>query len=279
MDVMPIGVFASAGDGLGASLEAVRRLGVKVIQLGSPRDGTGRARVDEIKQVIENNDLTLDVVFCGFTDSSYETLQSVEWTVGLAPKSTRQHRVEETRQIADFAKELGCDAIGMHLGVIPRDQCDANYRDLIEVVRQVCDYCAGNGQRFHLETGQETAQELLEFIQQVERDNLFVNFDPANFILYQTGQPLEALDVLAPYVQSVHCKDAKWEREPDQKWYEDCPLGEGDVNVEAFVAKLYEIGYRRPLIIEREYSPDQEGDLVRAIQLLEDVKSRILAPR
>lgn len=277
MAEMPVGVFASAGEGLGASLEAVRRLGVSVIQLGSPRDGTGRFALPEIKEMIDANGLTVDVVFCGFTDSSYETLQSVEWTVGLAPKSTRQHRFDETKQISDFAHELGCKAIGMHLGVIPTDRADDNYKDLVEITRQVCDYCAGHGQTFHLETGQETAQDLLDFIHAVERQNLFVNFDPANMILYSTGEPLEALDTLAPYVRSVHCKDAKRERLPDQKWYEDCPLGEGDVNIEAFVRKLYDIGYRGPLIIEREYSPDKEGDLVHAIELLEQIKSRVFS--
>lgn len=272
---MPIGIFASAGEGLGASLEAVKRLGVSTIQLGAPRDGTGRHRLPEIKEQLDASGLHIDVVFCGFTDSSYETLQAVERTVGLAPKATRQHRLDETKQIAEFARELGCDAIGMHLGVIPTDTTDSNYQDLVDTVRSVCDYCAGIGQRFHLETGQETAEELLEFIRRVERENLCVNFDPANMILYDKGDPLEALDVLAPYVRSVHCKDAKRERQPGQKWYEDCPLGEGDVDIPAFVTKLYNIGYRGPLTIEREYSPNQEADLRKAIDLLNQVRAKL----
>ena len=51
----------------------------------------------------------------------------------------------------------------------------------------------------HLETGQETADGLLQFIADVGRDNLFVNFDPANMILYGTGEPIEAL--LSPLFQ------------------------------------------------------------------------------
>ena len=135
---------------------------------------------------------------------------------------------------------------------------------------------AGQGQHFHLETGQETAMELLAFIKAVQRDNLAVNFDPANMILYGAGQPLEALNVVGRYVRSVHCKDASVERMPGQPWYEDAPLGQGEVDMRAFLLKLKDLGYAGPLTIEREYAPDQIGDIRAALQLLQDLRQEIL---
>jgi sugar phosphate isomerase/epimerase len=212
------------------------------------------------------------VVFCGFEGESYETVPIVRQTIGLVPKATRAARLKETLAISDFAKALGVDTIGMHLGAVPEDPNDPEYPAIVEAVRQVCDHCKRNGQRFHLETGQETADALLRFIEAVGRDNLGINFDPANMILYNAGEPIAALKKLGNYVKSVHCKDAKTTRRPDQKWYEDCPLGAGDVGMETFIRTLKGLGYEGPLTIEREYSADQAGDIREAVQLLERLR-------
>ena len=95
-------------------------------------------------------------------------------------------------------------------------------------------------------------------------------------ILYGAGDPLEAMDLLGPYIRSVHCKDARYERDAGQPWYEDCPLGEGDVDMEAFLRRLHSLGYTGALTIEREYSPDQAGDLGAALNLLRELRSKIL---
>ena len=44
----------------------------------------------------------------------------------------------------------------------------------------------------------------------MNRENLRINFDPANMILYGTGDPIAALDVLQQHVVTVHCKDGDW---------------------------------------------------------------------
>ena len=116
----------------------------------------------------------------------------------------------------------------------------------------------------------------MAFLKVVDRPNLAVNFDPANMILYGAGDPLTAMDLLGSYIESVHCKDARYTRKPDQPWYEDCPLGEGDVDMEAFLRRLHVLGYTGALTIEREYSPDQAGDLQAALNLLRDLRSSIL---
>ena len=120
---------------------------------------------------------------------------------------------------------------------------------------------------------------LLRFIQNVERDNLFINFDPANMIMYGVGEPIAALETLAPHVRSVHCKDAKWAAQPGQQWGREVPLGQGDVDMEAFLRTLKKIGYDGPLTIERELSQDparQRTEVAQAISVLNGLKRKIL---
>lgn len=277
MEKWATGIFTSIQGGLGAGLDAVRSLGVSTVHLHAPSaDFRTPERTAEIKTQFAEAGITVTVLFVGFEDDDYATVDRVVETVGLVPAGRRRARLAETLELSDFAAELGVEAIGMHLGFVPHDTTSGAYGEIVDVTRAVCDRCAGNGQRFHLETGQETADGLLTFIEAVERDNLAVNFDPANMILYGAGEPLEALDRVGKYVRSVHCKDACVERQPAQPWYEDAPLGQGDVGIEAFLRKLDALGYDGALTIEREYSPDQAGDIEAALRLLEDLRAKIL---
>lgn len=276
MDTWATGIFTSIDEGLGAGLDSVKELGVATVHLHAP----GRAfrtaeKTAAIKDQFAAAGIEISVVFAGFPDEDYTTPETTQQTVGLVPLDRRARRLEETLAIADFAAALGVDAVGMHLGFVP-EASDPDFAAVVEVARTVCDHCRGHGQYFHLETGQETADELLAFIGAVDRENLAVNFDPANMILYQAGPPLEALDRVGRFVRSVHCKDAAIERRPGQPWSEDAPLGQGDVDIRAFLLKLRDLGYEGPLTIEREFSPDQVGDIRAALQLLTDLRREIL---
>lgn len=276
MDTWATGIFTSIDEGLGAGLDSVKELGVATVHLHAP----GRAfrtaeKTAAIKDQFAAAGIEISVVFAGFPDEDYTTPETTQQTVGLVPLDRRARRLEETLAIADFAAALGVDAVGMHLGFVPEASAP-DFAAVVEVARTVCDHCRGHGQYFHLETGQETADELLAFIGAVDRENLAVNFDPANMILYQAGPPLEALDRVGHFVRSVHCKDAAIERRPGQPWSEDAPLGQGDVDIRAFLLKLRDLGYEGPLTIEREFSPDQVGDIRAALQLLTDLRREIL---
>ena len=182
------------------------------------------------------------------------------------------------KEIADFARLLGVDAVGLHIGFVPHDDADLLHRQIVAVARELCDHCKSNGQNLHLETGQESADSLLDFLAEVDRDNLFVNFDPANMILYGCGEPIEALRKVGRYVRSVHCKDAKWAARPGQEWGAEVPLGEGDVGIENFLRTLKDLGYAGPLTIEREIPQEpsrQKAEIGRGIRLLNELKDKI----
>lgn len=278
MEKWPIGVFTSVGAGLGASLDTVKSLGVHTVQLHTPhgpeRTPEGAARV---KQQFADAGVLITVVFAGFPGESYADIPTVQRTVGLVPPDTRPERLRETLEIADWAAAVGCDALGMHIGFVPEDRNDPNYGPVVAVAQQVCDHCARSGQRFHLETGQETSESLLRFFQDVGRDNLAINFDPANLILYGTDQPIPALKHVGRYVRSVHCKDGVWAKNPGKEWGEEVPLGKGDVDIPLFLRTLKELGYFGPLTIEREIAGDQQKkDIAEAIGLLQRLKAELL---
>jgi sugar phosphate isomerase/epimerase len=281
MDRWPLGVFASVDAGLGVQLKVAAELGVTTVQLHAPhRSLRTPQRADEFLDQLAELGLRITVVFGGFDGESYADIPTTARTVGLVPPATRAARLQEMKEIADFSRRLGVSAVGLHLGFVPHDDHDPMYGQVVTVTRELCDHCRGNSQFVHLETGQESADELLQFLASVARDNLVVNFDPANMILYGIGEPIAALEKLGSHVRSVHCKDAKWAAHPGKEWGTEVPLGDGDVGLENFLKALQKIGYTGPLTIEREIPQDparQKAEIGQAIGRLNELKLRLPA--
>lgn len=279
MEKWPIGVFTSIDAGLGVKIEVAHELGVPTIQLHAPAKETRTAEnAEKFLSHLNQLEITLTAVFGGFEGESYADIPTVLETVGIVPPAMRAARVQEMKEIADFAHMLQCNVVALHLGFIPHDKSDPLYGEVVEVTRDILDHCKNNNQNLHLETGQETAAGLLEFIADVERDNLFINFDPANMILYGTGEPIEALRQVGALVRSVHCKDATWADNPGVEWGAEVPLNNGAVGMEDYLRTLDEIGYTGPLTIEREISEDperQKTEIGNAVSLLTQLKEKI----
>ena len=281
MSKWPIGAFASVDAGLGVNLDVVKELGIPTIQLHAPLPASRtEERAVEFKQKLDSLGLKLTAVFGGFDGESYESIPIVEQTVGLVPKQYRESRLSEMKEISEFARWMGCDVIALHLGFIPHENTTGeDYEDIVASTKELCAYATANGQNVHLETGQETADGLLQFIADTEAKNLFVNFDPANMILYGTGEPIDALKQLGNLVRSVHCKDATWSDSPGESWGAEVPLGEGAVDISKYLKTLAEIGYDGPLTIEREIPQDperQKAEIGHAAKLLESLKPTVL---
>lgn len=280
MTKWPIGVFASIDAGLGVHLDVAQELGVPTVQVHSPhgKNRNEKAAADFLARC-KAAGITVTCVFGGFDGESYADIATTARTVGLVPEASRAARAQEFKEISDFAKVLGCKCVGMHIGFVP-ERNSSSYRSLIACTQDVLDHVQKNGQAMHLETGQESADHLLEFIHDVGRSNLYINFDPANMILYGTGNPIDALRKVGKYVRSVHCKDAKWaaEGQRGKAWGTEVPLGEGDVGMETYLRTLKEIGYDGPLTIEREIAHDRERqkkDIGAAVRLLEQLRAKV----
>jgi sugar phosphate isomerase/epimerase len=278
----PIGVFTSLDAGLGVHLDVAQELNIPSVQIHAPHPGSrDEAKAREFLEMCAGAGITITAVFGGFEGESYADIPTTARTVGLVPESTRAGRVAEMKEISDFTRLLGCATVALHIGFVPPDKSSASYRSLIDATRDLLDHVARNNQQLNLETGQESADHLLEFIDDVARDNLFINFDPANMILYGTGDPIDALKKVGHLVRSVHCKDAKWAApaERGKSWGQEVPLGDGDVNIETYLRTLKEIGYTGPLTIEREIPQDrdrQKTDVGHAVRLLESLRAKVL---
>ncbi|MBV9850344.1 MAG: TIM barrel protein [Armatimonadetes bacterium] len=253
------------------ALEAVRALDIPTVQVGYPGQLDSADGVAAIQDASAQTGVEITTVFCGYAGESYADIPTVQATVGLVPPSTRAARLDMTHRIADFARRLGVARVAAHIGFVPEDAADPAYRDIVETIQGLCDRLAGQGQVFALETGQETARGLRQFIGDVGRPNLRVNFDPANMILYGKDKPIPALDLLMPWIDGVHCKDGRWPTQPGQLG-EETPLGQGDVDLRRWLHRLIELGYRGPLTIEREISGEQQRrdiaagrDLIRSL--------------
>ncbi len=275
----PIGVFASVDAGLGVQWDVIRQLKVPTIQLHAPlpqsRDAETASR---LRDQLNDFNVKLTAIFGGFEGESYADIPTVARSVGLVPAETRQSRLDEMKQISDFAAMMQCDVVALHLGFVPHQIDDPEMPGIIEVTRQLCDYCSQHHQALHLETGQETAEGLIQFLDAVQRDNLHVNFDPANMILYGTGEPIPALQKLGAHVRSVHCKDGTWSDQPGKTWGCEVPLGEGDVDMRKYLLTLEQIGYTGPLTIEREIPQEPErqiAEIGRAVELLQELKAEL----
>lgn len=184
-------------------------------------------------------------------------------TIGLVPPAYRQARVDALKQTSDFAKLLGIKQIQTHCGFIPEDPKDPLYEGTVLAIRSLADHCAGNGQSFLMETGQETPITVLRMIHDVARPNLGVGLDTANLILYGKANPVDAIKVLGPHIQAMHAKDGKWPTDP-AKLGQEVLIGKGDVDFLKVFEGLHAAGYKGAVTIERETSGPQQVADVRA---------------
>ena len=268
---LEIGVMFWAGEDPVETIRQVKSTGVRCGQLGIPGEMPLRGAAPAWKAALESEEFTLVTVFASYVGENYADIPTVQRTVGFIPPETRAEREARTLELSDFAAELGVPAIACHIGFVPEDPSHPGYAAVRDVVRRIADRAASHGQFFALETGQEPAEVLLRFLRDVDRPNVRVNFDPANMILYGSGDPIEALDVLGPYVISVHAKDGDWPpKDNPGALGTERPLGQGSVGIERFLAKLREIGYTGTLNIEREVEdPEQKWrDIRAAVSLL-----------
>jgi sugar phosphate isomerase/epimerase len=262
-----IGVMFPASRDTRATIEELRALGFRSAQMAIPGD------LDLSAVTIDT--LGVYTLFGTYIGESYADVAAVRRTVGFVPSATRAERERRTLDIVDLAARLGVPGVATHVGFIPDDPHDDDFIAVREMVRRVADHAAKNKISFALETGQESADALLDFLIEVNRDNVGVNFDPANMILYGTGDPVEALDVVGQHLITVHAKDGTWPPAATAGALgTEQPIGHGNVNFRALLTMLKKFGYERPIFIEREIEDHDEWlkDLAAAKSYLEAIQ-------
>jgi len=252
-------------DGVAAEM---KKMGLKRIHLalqpfleGESRHGAaeGAGALDKVKARIASGEWVLSATMIGFPQEDYTTPATIMKTGGVVPDAAWEANKKIVKAGAKLSAELKAPMLTLHAGTPSADA--AAKKKFADRVKFVVDTCGEAGVPVAFETGQETAEELAEFLQTMPGAG--VNFDPANMILYDKGDPVAAVKILGKWIRHIHIKDGRRTKKPGD-WGDEVPWGDGEVNPPAFFAALKEVGYTGAFAIEREAGDNRVADIALA---------------
>jgi sugar phosphate isomerase/epimerase len=247
------------------------QLGIDVVQIacGDPHHAAWDEG-DDMPAAAKQAGFRMTGSMLGFPGEDYTTPQTIQKTGGFGDPALRAERLKILEWGLGRTKGLGLSDIMFHGGFIP-EPGSPDRKPFLDTLAKAADMAKASGITVALETGQETADLLRLTLDELKCPNVKVNFDPANMLLYDMGDPIRAVEILGPDIRSVHVKDAN---RPKVKgtWGEEVPLGQGETNTALFVKTLQKVGYRGPLVIEREVGNQQERlrDVAHGIRFLRE---------
>jgi sugar phosphate isomerase/epimerase len=237
----------------------VDRLGINVVQIacGDPHHASWDEG-DAMPEAARASGILMTAAMLGFPGEDYTTPQTIQETGGFGKPESRAERLKRLEWGLDRTLALGLSDLTLHAGFLPEPD-DPGRPAMLDTLARAGEMAGRKGVTLAFETGQETAALLRQTLDELDCPSIKVNFDPANMLLYDMGDPIRAVEILAPDIRSVHVKDA---RRPAVKgtWGQEVPLGQGEVDIRRFIRTLKSVGYRGPLVVEREVG-DQAGRL------------------
>lgn len=233
------------------------RLGIDVVQIacGDPHHASW-IEGEALPQAARGAGFRMTGAMLGFPGEDYATPETIRKTGGFGDPATRPERLKRLSWALDRTKALGLADLTMHAGFLP-EPGDPDRKPFLDTLAKASQAASDKGVTIAFETGQETAELLRRTLDDLKCPNLKVNFDPANMILYDKGDPIRAVEVLGPDIRSVHVKDAVRTKVPGT-WGDEVPLGKGEVDIRRFLQTLKNVGYRGALCIEREVGSQQQ---------------------
>ncbi len=198
--------------------------------------------------------------------------------------------IDREKRILEMAKELGTNIVTTHIGVVPETEDCVQYESMYKVCRELADFAKSIDGHFAVETGPESAELLKKFLDNLGSDGVAVNLDPANLVMCAGDDPVKAVYTLKDYIVHTHAKDGI-QLEPfdtkslyapryygipkaPRRFYQEVPLGKGNVDWPAYLQALRDIGYDGYLTIERECGDDPAKDVGDAVKFLEGYNVR-----
>jgi L-ribulose-5-phosphate 3-epimerase len=244
-------------------LRALQDIGIPRLQLALDPVRTEPAFWGNIADRCASAGVSIVSGMFGTVGEDYTTMETIRRTGGIVPDATWEENRRNIQQVAEIASKMNLKLITFHAGFLPHDPADPGYGKLLERLRAVADIFAAKEIDLGLETGQETATALDEFLGRLDRKNVGVNFDPANMILYDKGDPIEALRTLGPWLKQCHIKDGRKTVQPGT-WGDEVVAGTGEVDWSAFFRTLENVNFHGNLAIEREAGDQRVRDIKAA---------------
>jgi len=261
----PVGVCSWS---LNNDFEKIKQTGVDVVHLAiQPALGdVGRKYLESFAK----SNLKITATMINFPREDYSTLESIKKTGGIVPDDCWWDNRELALKAIELTAELKVQFLSMHFGFIDTHN-QAKVKTLIERTRMLADNAAENNITLLMESGQESALELRDFLEKVHHSALGVNFDPANMILYGKGNPVEAVGVLGPWIKHIHVKDAIQTKTPGT-WGSEVVWSTGEVNSDKFLNALKDVNFAGALAVEREGGDNRLDDIKHAVEKLKEFK-------
>ena len=219
----------------------------------------------------EEFNIDITAIWCGWQQPAIWDFYDGPLTLGLVPETYRFCRCERILEGAAFGNLLGIKDVITHAGFLPEDPNNKDYIGVISSLKHICKTLKKNNQNFLFETGQETPITLLRAIEDIGLDNVGINIDPANLLLYGKANPVDAVYILGSHIKGVHAKDGEY---PTTGRYlgEEKQIGKGKVNFPLFIKALKEVGYTGSLTIENEMgNKDHHKEILEAKSFLENI--------
>jgi L-ribulose-5-phosphate 3-epimerase len=259
-----LGLIIGVGKEPEAAISKVRDLGLPTAQI--LLDDFEPEMLTRLRKALDSYGVEATSLVVGGPGPEVYDFYQGPLTCGLVPRQYRAARLERLKRASEFAKQCGIPAVQTHCGFIPENPNDILYKEVVLAIREAASACKSHGQNFRCETGQETPITLIRAIMDVGLENVGVNFDLANLILYGKGNPTDAIELFGPYVQGIHAKDGLFPRDPKELGKE-VPIGQGKVDFPRIVQRLKESNYQGAVTIEREISGPQQVEDVRAAKV------------
>ena len=249
-------------------IQKLRTVGISRVQLELDplRDFPGVW--GDTETLFRENGITLVSGMVRCIGEDYSTFETIRLTGGIAPDGTWEQNLKNMSGAALIAGKMGLNLVTFHAGFLPPEESHPNFKKMLERLGTVADLFQRKNILVGLETGQETAHELAALLHRLNHPNVGVNFDPANMILYDKGDPVKALQVLAPWIRQVHIKDAK-RTKVRFTWGEEVPVGSGEVDWHGFFSALKHVIFNVNLVIEREHGKNSVADIQKAREVVE----------
>lgn len=251
-------------------IDQLRTIGITRVQIALDPIREQPAVWGQTADLFAREKITIVSGMFGTIGEDYSTLESIRQTGGIVPDQHWDQNWRNIQQSATLAKAMGLRLVAFHAGFLPHEQQDPDLPKLRDRLARIADLFANLNIELGFETGQETASTLREFLEHLGRPNVGVNFDPANMLLYDKGDPIDALRTLGPWLKQCHIKDAVRTQQPGT-WGQEVVVGTGQVDWRGFFQVLAEQQFLGDLCIEREAGSQRVADIQAGRDYLEEL--------
>lgn len=249
--------------------------GIRGVQLALDPLRAEAWSVEETTTVLRRAGIPILSGMIAAKNEDYSTLESIRESGGVRSDAHWLWNLDMAEKSAVVAERLGIRLVTFHAGFLPERRGDSLRRKMIGRIKQIADRFAARKISIGLETGQETAENLLTVLDELAHPSVGVNFDPGNMVLYEMGDPVAALDTLASHVRQIHIKDALLTETPGT-WGKEVVVGTGDVDWPAFFDVVKDRHIACNFVIEREAGESAVQDSARAREVIEPLLKKVL---